>query len=251
MTRVVASIEARMGASRLPGKVLADLAGKPALERMLDRVRLARSLDDVVIATSVAKADDRIEAWARTIGVACYRGSEDDVLARVVEAQRSMRAHTVVELCGDCPLIDPVVIDRAVARFAAGDCDLVTTTAPQSYPQGLDVEVFGLKALEAVASAGPSTEVREHVSLAFYRNPGRYRVANLDAPPAQRRPDLRLLLDYPQDLPFLSATYAALDRVHGLRFTTTELLALIEREGLVPFAPRDDGEAINAEVARP
>lgn len=226
-----------MGASRFPGKVLADLAGRPALGRMLDRVRLARRIDDIVVATSVATADDRIEALAIREGMACYRGSETDVLDRVIRAQKMMNADVVVELCGDCPLIDPEVIDRAVRRFLAGDCDLVTTTAPQSYPQGLDVEVFTLAALEAVADSGPDDEVREHVSLAFYRDPARFRIVNLEAPHALERPGLRLLLDYPQDLPFLSAVYAVLDRTHGACFSTADLLALVDRKGFVPFDP--------------
>ena len=250
MTRVVASIEARMGASRLPGKVLADLAGRPALGRMIDRVRLARRIDDIVVATSVATADDRIEALAVGEGVACYRGSEADVLDRVVRAQEMMNADVVVELCGDCPLIDPEVIDRAVERFMAGDCDVVTTTAPQSYPQGLDVEVFTLAALETVAASDPDDEVREHVSLAFYRDPARYRIVNLEAPPALARPGLRLLLDYPQDLLFLSGVCAALDRSHGPRFSIAELLVLIDREELAPFAPGGRDGAAGAEVRR-
>ena len=239
-----------MGASRLPGKVLADLAGRPALGRMLDRVRLARRIDDIVVATSVATADERIKALAVGEGVACYRGSETDVLDRVVRAHKMMNADVVVELCGDCPLIDPEVIDRAVARFMAGDCDVVTTTAPQSYPQGLDVEVFTLAALETVAASDPDDEVREHVSLAFYRDPARYRIVNLEAPPALARPGLRLLLDYPQDLLFLSGVCAALDRAHGPRFSIAELLVLIDREELAPFAPGGRDGAAGAEVRR-
>ena len=230
MSRVVASIEARMGASRLPGKVLMQLAGRPALSRMLERVRKARSLDGIVIATTHNPADDAIARWAEGEGVAIYRGSEQDVLDRVLRAQDEMGAEVVVELCGDCPLIDPAVIDAAVARYARGDCDIVTTTAPQSYPEGIDVEVFALAALRDVAARCDDPAVREHVSLDFYRNK-RWRLVSLQAPPALHRPEMRLLLDWPQDRDFLSALCARLDTLHGADFDTADVLALIDRDG--------------------
>ena len=230
VTRIVASIEARMGASRLPGKVLMDIAGLPALSRMLARVRQSHRIDDIVIATSTAAPDDAIAAWADGEGLAVYRGSEDNVLERVLEAHRSMRSDLVVKLCGDCPVIDPDVIDLAIARFERGDVDFVTTTMPQSYPEGLDVEVFERAALEDVAARCDDAHVREHVCSDFYRAPERWRLASLEAPPALRRPELRLLLDYPSDRDVLIRLYQRLDDLHGDRFTTAQLIALIDRE---------------------
>lgn len=229
MRRVVASIEARMGASRLPGKVLADLAGRPALGRMIERVRRAQTLDDIVVATTDSPRDDAVAVWAEEAGVSVFRGSEDNVLDRVLKAQRRMRSDIVVELCGDCPLIDPHVIDIAVRRFAEGDCDIVTTTAPQSYPEGIDVEVFALNSLEEVAARCDDAEVREHVSSDFYRNPARWRLVSLKAPKLLHRPALRLLLDWPDDLVFLSDLYARLDSEFGAAFTTRDVLCLIDR----------------------
>jgi spore coat polysaccharide biosynthesis protein SpsF len=231
MSRVVASIEARMGASRLPGKVLIDLAGRPALSRMLERVRRAHSLDDIVIATTTSPADDAIKDWANTEGVAVFRGSEDNVLDRVLRAHKKMNSDIVVELCGDCPLIDPAIIDAAVERYRAGDCDVVTTTAPQSYPEGLDVEVFSLAALNDVAARCSDAAVREHVSLDFYRDK-RWQLISLKAPEDLHRPQARLLLDWPEDHAFLSALYARLDALHGVDFSTADVLALIDSEGL-------------------
>ena len=230
MSRVVASIEARMGASRLPGKVLMELAGRPALSRMLERVRKARSIEGIVIATTDNPADDAIVRWAEGEGVAVYRGSEQDVLDRVLRAQEEMGAEVVVELCGDCPLVDPAVIDAAVARYARGDCDIVTTTAPQSYPEGIDVEVFALAALRDVAAHCDDAAVREHVSLDFYSNK-RWRLVSLQAPPPLHRPDVRLLLDWPEDRDFLSALCARLDSLHGAEFDTADVLALLDCEG--------------------
>jgi spore coat polysaccharide biosynthesis protein SpsF len=238
MPRVVASIEARTGASRLPGKVLKPIAGSPALARMIRRVKAAKRLDGIVVATTDRPADEAVAALARCEGVAVFRGSEDDVLDRVLRAQQAMGADVIVELCGDCPLIDPAVIDRAVAFYAEGSADLVTTTHPQSYPQGMDVEVFALAALAEVAANVHDPAVREHVSLYFYQHPERYRVANLDAPPGEHAPATRLLLDYPADLAALDAIWRAVTAAHGDGFTTADVLSLLQA--------RPDLAAINA-----
>src|SRR5262249_28623931 len=114
MPRIIASIEARMASSRLPGKVLADVYGQPALTRLVHRLRRCTTVHDMILATSVSPADDVLEAWAQAEYVPVYRGSEADVLARVVEAQRAMAADIVVEITGDCILLDPDIIDLGV-----------------------------------------------------------------------------------------------------------------------------------------
>ena len=231
-----------MGASRLPGKVLMDLAGRPALGRMLDRVRQAETLDDIVIATSTAPADDAVAAWAEAEGVTVHRGSEDNVLERVLQAHRFMDSDVIVELCGDCPLIDPGVIDIAVERFAQGDCDIVTTTAPQSYPEGLDVEVFSRASLEVVAGDhGDDPEVREHVSIAFYRDRERWKLVSLRAPEELHRPEVRLLLDWPQDVVILARLIGTLEAKFGPDFTTRDVLLAVDAMGVAPVARQVDG----------
>ncbi len=219
-----------MASSRLPGKMLADLGGVSTLALIVRRVRQATALDDIVVATSENPADDPLAAAAEAEGVAVYRGSEDDVLDRVVEAQRMMASDIVVELCGDCPLIDPAIIDRAVARYREGDCDLVTTTAPQSYPQGMDVEVFARAALENVATTIDDPKVREHVSLYFYEHPERYRIANLEAPEGQSDPDQRLQLDYEEDLQVLRAVHSALAPAHGDTYNLSDILSWLDAD---------------------
>lgn len=238
MPRVIASIEARMGASRLPGKVLKPIAGVPALARMIRRVKRAETLDGIVVATTDREPDADVAALAEAEGVAAFRGSEDDVLDRVLKAQQAVESDIIVELCGDCPLIDPAVIDRAVALFEKSGADLVTTTRPQSYPHGMDVEVFARAALEEVAATVDDAEVREHVSLHFYRHPERYRIVNLDAPAGERAPDIRLLLDHPEDLDALDAIWRAIEAERGADFTVADVLALLRR--------RPDLAAINA-----
>ncbi len=225
--RIVASIEARMGSSRLPGKMLADLGGVSTIALIARRVRMAERIDDAVVATTDSPADDPLAAAAEAEGMAVFRGSEDDVLDRVVRAQQMMRSDVVVEINGDCPLLDPAIINRAVERFAAGNCDLVTTTAAQSYPEGMDVQVFALPELEWVAENISDADVREHVSLYFYQHPERYRIANLDAPAGLAAPELRLLLDYPDDLARLRAIHTALAPVHGDAYSLADVMALL------------------------
>ena len=227
-----------MGSSRLPGKMLTDLGGVSALALIVRRVRRARFVDDVVVATTDKPGDDPLAAAAEAEGVAVFRGSEDDVLDRVVRAQQQMNADTVVEINGDCPLLDPAIIDRAVARFRDNGCDLVTTTLDQSYPHGMDVQVFPLAHLEWVAANIDDAEVREHVSLYFYRHPERYRIANLDAPREHAAPELAFLLDEADDLARLRNIHTALAGQHGDAYTLTDILNHVRADSPVQKAAR-------------
>ncbi|GAO78932.1 cytidylyltransferase domain-containing protein [Sphingopyxis sp. C-1] len=236
--RIVASIEARMGSSRLPGKVLMDIHGKPALARLVDRLRQCRRIDDIVVATSTGKGDDLIQDWAQSYNVPVYRGSEDDVLQRVVDAHRYMGSDIVVEITGDCPLLDPETVDLAIETFLANDCDVAANVRIPSYPQGTDVQVFRTKDLEKVAATIDDLAVREHVSLYFYENPSLYRILHMLAPRSGQAPDLRLQLDYPEDIEFIRRVYEQLEPVHGPFFGTGAILDLV--------AQAPDLAAINA-----
>lgn len=227
MPRVVASIEARMGSSRLPGKVLMDINGRPSLSRLVERLRSCAKLDDVVVATSTDPRDDAIVAWAKTENVPVFRGSEDDVLQRVVDAQKFMKSDIVVEVTGDCPLLCADVIDMGVATFFANDADVVTNARVPSYPMGADVQVFRTEALAWVAANIRDPAVREHVSLYFYEQPEKYRVIHLLAPPQWEGPRIRLQLDYQEDLRFIREVYARLEPVHGGVFGLDRIMELL------------------------
>ena len=219
-----------MGSSRFPGKALAEVCGQPALTRLLRRLRRSERLDGIVLATSTEPADDALEAWARSEGVDCYRGSEDDVLLRVVEAQASMRSDVVVEITGDCVLLDPEVIDLGIVTFLENDCDVVTNVRKLSYPMGADVQVFRLGDLEDVARTVDDPAVREHVSLYFYEHPERYRVMHLFAPARWRAPHYRFMLDYPEDLQFIREVYGRLGPTCGEAFGVEEIMGLLRAE---------------------
>lgn len=229
MAKVVASIEARMGSSRLPGKVLMDIEGKPSLERQLIRLKECKKLDDIVLATSISSKDDVLEIWARDQEIPCYRGSEFDVLDRVVEAHKFMGSDLIVETTGDCPLIDPSIIDLAVETFLVNDCDVVTNSRIPSYPEGADVQVFSLNLLKNVAMTIFDPAVREHVSLYFYENPDVYKILDLFAPLEKKAPNRRLQLDYKEDLEFIRQTYKYLEPIYGPSFGVESILNLIQK----------------------
>ena len=219
-----------MGSSRLPGKVLADIGGASALDRLIHRLGGCRRLDDIVLATSTAAGDDVLERWGRAAGLAVHRGSENNVLQRVVDAQRLMRSDLVVEVTGDCPLLDPEIIDLGIETFLANDCDVVTNVRVASYPQGADVQVVRTDDLADVATTINDPAVQEHVSLHFYETPARYRVIHLIAPHSSQAPDLRLQLDYPEDLEFIRTIYARLEPIYGSRFSVPQILELLGKE---------------------
>ncbi len=230
MPRIVASIEARMGSTRLPGKVLADVCGKPALTRLLNRLRQCGLLDDIVLATSTDPRDDALDEWALREGIPCHRGSEEDVLLRVVEAHKKMESDIVVEICGDMILLDPEIVDLGIKTFAENDVDVLTTTVKSSYPVGIDVLVFNFRALEQIEHTVHDMEAREHVSLYFFQHPEKYRILNLMAPAGLEAPDYRFVLDYPEDLEFIRAVYSRLEPLYGNNFLLQEVLALLKRE---------------------
>lgn len=230
MPKVVASIEARMGSSRLPGKVLADIGGVPALTRLIRRLRQCRALDEFVLATTTSPKDDELVHWAQSNDVPVFRGSEEDVLARVVGAHQMMDSDIVVEVTGDCPLLDPTVIDLGIETYFANDCDVVTNARVPSYPQGADVQVFQLKALSEVADSVWDPAVREHVSLYFYENTERYKIIHLIAPQIWKAENLRLQLDYPEDLEFIRAVYSRLEPQYGDSFAIHDILNLLKHE---------------------
>lgn len=230
MARVIASIEARMGSSRLPGKVLAGIGGHPALTRLLRRLRLAERLDGIVLATTTSAADDVLEEWAAGEDLPVYRGSEDDVLGRVVAAHESVLGDVVVEITGDNVLGDPELIDLAVETFLTNDCDVVTNSVHHSYPNGMEVQVFRLEALATVARRVDDPVAREHVSLHFYEHPEHYRIVHLLAPRRWARPEYRLVLDYSEDQVLIDEIYRRLEPLYGDAFGLPEIVALLEQE---------------------
>jgi spore coat polysaccharide biosynthesis protein SpsF len=181
-------VQARTGSSRLPGKVLADLGGRPMLRFLLDRLA-PLAVDDIVVATSTEERDDAVADLALAAGRPVVRGSEDDVLDRFVGALDTFPARHVVRITADCPLSDPQLIDAVVAHHLATRADYTTNTLPRTFPKGLDVEVVTADALRVAHAEATAAAEREHVMPFVYRRPERFRLANLrnDQPLGEER----------------------------------------------------------------
>jgi spore coat polysaccharide biosynthesis protein SpsF len=217
-----------MTSTRLPGKVLLPVVGKPMLELMVERVRRARTLDQVVIATTDQPSDDAIERLGRRLGVGTFRGSEEDVLGRVLGAARAYEADLIVETTGDCPLIDPAVIDKVVADYCIGGADFVSNVLPYSTPRGTDVRVFTTAALTEVAGSTNDPADREHVSVYFWEHPEKYRLRNVTTALPTFAPDLRLTVDTPEDFELVRRIFEALYPANA-EFTLNDVLDLLQR----------------------
>jgi spore coat polysaccharide biosynthesis protein SpsF len=176
--RKVAVVQARMGSSRLAGKVLMPLAGRPVLDHVVTRVSAAVRIDEVVVATSDLPGDDAIEAYCEARGWTCVRGSETDVLSRFAEAVRVSEAGIVARVTSDCPLFSPRILDDMLAAFDPHSMDYMSTNWPRrTFPVGLDCEIMRGDALLAIAETATDPYDREHVTAHFYRNPDRFRLA--------------------------------------------------------------------------
>jgi spore coat polysaccharide biosynthesis protein SpsF len=176
--RRIAIVQARMGSSRLPGKVLMPLAGRPVLDHVVSRVSAAERIDDVVIATSVLGGDDTIADYCKSRDWTCVRGPEADVLTRYADAVRASDADIVVRVTSDCPLFSPLILDQMLAAFDPSSMDYMSTNWPErSFPVGLDCEMMLGSALLAIAAEADDPYDREHVTPHFYRNPDRFRLA--------------------------------------------------------------------------
>lgn len=199
-----------MSSTRLPGKVMADLVGAPMIARQIERVRLARRIDRIVLATSTDPSDDALAEGARALGVGVHRGALDDVLGRYVGALEAFGpADHVARLTGDCPLADPDVIDATIDLHLERGTDYAANTpAHRTYPKGLDVEVARADCLRRAGREATDPYEREHVTPFFYRHPERFRQAFLSQDAEEG--ELRWTVDRPDDLDFVRAVYGAL-----------------------------------------
>jgi spore coat polysaccharide biosynthesis protein SpsF len=228
--RIVAIIQARMGSTRLPGKVLRDILGQPMLMRGLIRARHASCLQGVVVATTTDAGDDAIQAFCEARGYPVYRGSQGDVLDRYYQAARLFQADVIVRLTADCPLVDPGVIDHTVAEFFHSGVDFAANRLPpplgRTYPIGLDTEVCSFQGLERVWKEAQEPYEREHVMPYFYDVPGRFRVLRVDYPVDYGA--LRWTVDTEEDLEVVRKIFAHFGGRND--FSWLEVLSLYDSE---------------------
>ena len=224
-----AIIQARMSSSRLPGKVLRDIAGQPMLVHVVERARLAKLVNQVVIATTTDPSDDAIEQLCAERGYPCYRGSLADVLDRYYQAARTFQADIIVRITSDCPLIDPGLIDDLVRQFTSSQYDFAANRLPlpwgRTYPIGLDLEMCTFQGLEAAWKEAQDKHQREHVMPYFYENPQRFRILHVKH--TQDFGAMRWTVDTAEDLELLNQIAAYFpDRMD---FSWLEVLDLFQR----------------------
>lgn len=238
--RVIIIVQARMGSSRLPGKVLKPAAGKPLLEHQLERLRRVSNADETVVATSRLPGDDVIAELCARAGVRCHRGDERDVLNRFHEAARAFAADVIVRSTADCPLIDPGLVEELIAAFLKSGADYGSNAAiDRTYPRGLDAEVCTFKALDEAERESTSDFEREHVLEFILGRPERYRFVSL-----KNDEDLgamRWTVDTPEDYELVRRVFETLyprDPAFGWR----DVLALLRE--------KPEWAALNAHVAQ-
>ena len=231
LMRIVAVVQARMGSTRLPGKVLLPVAGRPLLERMLARVGEATQLDDVVVATTTDPADDPIRALAAELGVACASGHPTDLIERHLQAADRMAADVVVKIPSDCPLIDPAVIDEVVGHFRRhrDSYEYVSNLHPPTWPDGNDVEVLPRHVLGEAWMLAARAYEREHTTPFVWDHPDRYRLANVTmASGYDLSATHRLTIDYEEDYRLIAAVFEALECPGGPAFSFATIVDFLD-----------------------
>lgn len=223
--KVLAIIQARMGSTRLPQKVMMDLAGEPMLARVVSRTARSGSLTGIVVATTDDPGDDAIVGLCRRRGWDWFRGSRDDVLDRYYRAATQYSADTVVRVTSDCPLIEPEIVDRVVEKFSEpvpADYACNSRLHPRTFPVGQDVEVMSFHALERAWREDGNPAWREHVTPYIYYHPEKFRVRNLVN--AEDLSSMRWTVDTPEDLAFVRRVYGHFG--HD-RFTWRDVLEVL------------------------
>ena len=223
--KTVAIIQARMSSSRLPGKMLMDIEGKPLIERVMERAHAVDLFNDVILATSDDASDDPLAAFGEAKGMHVFRGNLNDVLDRLYSAAQSVQAECIIRLTGDCPLLDPAVICKVVQTFQTGEFDYVSNALKRTYPDGLDTEVCSTKALEIAHKQAALPSEREHVMPFIYKQPEWFRIGHV----LHNRDlsQLRWTVDEQRDLEFVRTVYREIGKD---MFGMDDILALLKRK---------------------
>jgi spore coat polysaccharide biosynthesis protein SpsF len=224
--KVVAIVQARMGSTRLPGKVLSDLGGESMLARVVGRLRRARLINEVLVATTDTAADDVIVAECRKRSVPVSRGDQNDVLDRYFRAAQLAKAEIVVRITADCPLIDPEITDKTIAAFLEAHPDYASNVLKRTYPRGLDTEVMSVAALELSWRQARKPYEREHVTPYIYEHPEEFKLLSVTG--EDDHSAHRWTVDTPEDLEFLRAVFNRFSPDDT--FSWRDVLDLLQRE---------------------
>lgn len=224
---ILGVLQARFSSTRLPGKVLRPILGKPMLERQIERILRVKSLDKLIVATSVNTEDDGIAQLCSDMGVGCYRGSLDDVLDRFYQGAKEWSPKHVIRMTGDCPLTDFKVIDQLIEFHCKGGYDYTSNALEPTYPDGLDVEAMGFSALETAWKNANMQSSREHVTLYLYQNPQLFKIGIMKN--TIDLSHLRWTVDELQDFQLVEKIYESL-YPQNPQFTTEDILQYMDEQ---------------------
>jgi len=236
MKKIDVIVEARMTSTRLPGKILLESAGRPLLELMIERLKHFSLINDIIIATTTNISDNTIEDLANRNDVLCFRGSENDVLGRVLNAAHKFNTNIIVQITGDMVLTDKIISEKVINfflnnqndfDFVSNDASLYNDNYKQSFPNGFNTKVYTTALLAKVANETNHPVDREHVVNYILKNYKNYRIHNFEAENSYRRTDLRLTLDYPEDYKVINCIYEALYPINP-NFTALDIFNFLD-----------------------
>ena len=229
--KICVCVQARLSSARLPGKVLKKIGDINFLSLLIKRLKNSEYLDNIVVATTQEARDDSIADWCKRNNILFFRGSEKDVLDRVVKTHEYMNSDLIVEITGDCPFTDPEIVDLGIETFLANDVDVVTNCGNYlTWPMGQYVQVFPLELLQKINLNIEDPIVHEHVSLYFYENPEKFKLLEIIAPKVWRYPKYRVVLDYQEDYEFHKQVYKDLHPLYGDHFKIGDIINLLENK---------------------
>lgn len=227
-------VQARMGSSRLPGKVLREINGRPILALMIDRLKQCNFKPIIVIATSNKESDKAIINLAKSEGANGFAApcDENDVLTRYILAAQKFEIKNIIRVTADCPLIDPRIIESLVKKFIAERPDYLTVGLKRTFPHGVDVEIFTLDALERSSTLSNQLKEREHVVIPMRNNPQLFKIINVEAENELRRPEIRITVDYPEDFELMTNIY---EKLHKNRdyVSTQEIIDFLDQHSKI------------------
>lgn len=227
MSKILCILQARMGSSRLPGKVLMPIGEVPSIQFQIDRVLRSKYINRVVVATSTLDKDDAIANYCEKNGIPYFRGSENDVLSRFYECAKGFECDTIIRLTADCPLVDPELIDKVIDLYKCEQADYASNTVPfknSRFPDGTDCEVFSMQALETAYKEANKLPEREHVTFYIWQNEKKFKSVQLNN--SENWSNYRFTVDYPEDRQAIIAIYEEL-RNRNQFGTCGEIVAIL------------------------
>lgn len=228
---ISAIIQARVGSTRLPNKVFAEIEGKPLLWHVVNRLRKSKYLDSIIIATTTNFKDEIIEDWARENGIQCFRGSENNVLKRYYDAAKKYDANVIVRITADDPFKDYRVMDQVIEKYLSENADFACNNNPPTFPEGLDIEVFSIEAITKAYNNAESSFEKEHVTQYFYKNPVDFKISVVSN--TDDLSYLRWTIDEEKDLEMARRVYEKLFAEKQI-FLMKDILELIKKHPEIP-----------------